>query len=209
MTMYTKTYRTGAEEEFRYGIFKKNLEDIRRLNKERRKRTDAHHDINMYTDLLDNELPINHHMEVLVSTQDKKFGELFNKTTKSALKGDQKWNEIPSLPSGDNLPKYHAYCGDYVKSNTERVKVDFCGEQVNQASCGCCYATALANLGQYLYTNLTYQQYGCVKHSAIPKFGVQRYLDITSTSATKRCCGGNSKDVMNAVPSFSLESDYP
>ncbi|EDR23079.1 cysteine proteinase precursor, putative [Entamoeba dispar SAW760] len=200
-TKYSRHY-SPTEEQLRFQIFKNNLKNIKALNEKRTNPSDALHDINMYTDLIDDELPMNKGIPVPVSSYDK---EHFN--SKELRKVEKPWNEIPPLPSGDSLPQNHAFCGEYVSKNTDRPKVDLCGEVFSQQNCGGCWAISLANLAQYLYSNLTYQRYGCVKTP--PKFSAQRFLDVTTTKATKRCCGGHPRDAVNAVKSFSLDADYP
>jgi cysteine proteinase len=199
---YDKHYRTPIEEEQRFGIFRKNVETIRMLNNERKEPTDAYHTINEFSDLLDEELPIyfptNLPLEIINSSDS--FPQI-------DPRDDKRWNKIPDLPEGNHLPEHYAFCGEYVKQNKDRPKIDFCGKAVSQGKCSCCWATSLVNLGQYIYSNLTYERYGCIKTP--PIFSVQRFLDVTKTKASKRCCGGNPKDAMDAVPSFSLANDYP
>ena len=199
---YNKHYSTEIEEEERFGIFRKNLETIRELNNQRTSSTDAYHDINEYSDLLDYELPVNTITNLPFTILPNE-----NETIFQTLKEDKWWNEIPYLPEGNTLPENHAYCGEYVNRNTDRPKIDFCGEVVSQGQCSCCWATSLVNLAQYLYSNLTYERFGCIRTP--PVFTPQRFMDVARTKATKRCCGGNPKDAMDAIPSFSFNNDYP
>nr|AAF04255.1 cysteine protease [Entamoeba histolytica] len=201
-TKYNKHYSL-TEEQFRFQIFKNNLKNIKTLNEKRTQPSDAFHDINMYTDLIDEELPISKGMAIPVSSYDN---EHFN--SKELKKVEKPWNEVPPLPSGDNLPQNYAFCGEYVSKNTDRPKVDLCGEVFSQQNCGGCWAVSLANLAQYLYSNLTYQRYGCIKTP--PKFSAQRFLDVTKTKATKRLLWwSSSRRCLIAVKSFSLDADYP
>ena len=199
---YNRKYSSDFEEQERFGIFRKNIETIRELNAQRIKNTDAFYDINEYSDLLDDELPLYHSENIPFSIHPRD-----NETMFEPFKEDKSWNQIPYLPEGNNLPENHAYCGEYVKKNTNRPKIDFCGDVVSQGRCAGCWAVSLANLAQYLYSNLTYERYGCIKTP--PLFSPQRFLDVATTKATKRCCGGNPKDAMDSVPSFSLNNDYP
>ncbi|ELP83761.1 cysteine protease, putative [Entamoeba invadens IP1] len=119
------------------------------------------------------------------------------------------YNNLPDLPEGDIIPLYHSYCGPYVMNNTEREKVDLCGQQVDQGRCGCCYAASLANYGQYAYANISYTLTHDANAIEKPLFTPQRWTDTVYTSATSRCCGGNPGDCLTQLPSFTFNADYP
>ncbi|KAL7711921.1 Cysteine protease [Entamoeba marina] len=201
---YKKSYSTPSQFLRRYSIFKKNVETIRERNAERQTKHSATFAINAYSDLLPHELPIS---KMTLETIKQSSIKLPNNNLKQSVV-DSDYRNI-DLPDGDNLPTMLSYCGSYVSDNTERAKVDFCGQQFNQGSCGCCYAAATSNLGQILYVNQSYS-YNNDDITAVtkPLFAVQQFIDETQTSVTRRCCGGNPQDILEQVPYFVLESDY-
>ncbi|ELP90334.1 cysteine protease, putative [Entamoeba invadens IP1] len=199
---YSKKYITPAERLHRFSVFKNTLREIRFYNNKRKNPSDAHFVINKFADLTTAEMGILPLKNIEVPH-----------TAKSSLKGYEDFNTLPPLPEGDVLPENLSYCGDYVSKNTDHPQVDLCGTTVDQKSCGCCYAAAVANHAQLIYANYTYFK----NSSKISKllFTPQRFIDtiytdykFTPPASNKRCCGGNSGLALDGQPTYSLQADY-
>ncbi|EDR21846.1 cysteine protease, putative [Entamoeba dispar SAW760] len=201
---YNKVYETPSQKLYRFSIFKERVKLIRQRNAERTRESDAIFVINALTDLYPAEYGVVPPIPIDISKL-KGYDDHYNRD----------YNEPPPLPEGDILPVYHTYCGKYVVNNTKRDAVDLCGKQFNQGSCGSCYAASTANLGQYLYANISYYYNDKdINKTVKPLFTPQRWIDKaipggTNLQISRRCCGGNPMNILDAEPSYSLESDYP
>ncbi|ELP84441.1 cysteine protease, putative, partial [Entamoeba invadens IP1] len=208
---YSKKYETPAQRLSKLALFRDSLKKIRELNSQRTRKSDAIFGINYYSDLTPKEMGIVPHEHVSVPLDPQEI----NNGNKKGPKSVREFNTLPDLPEGDELPDYLSYCGPYVEYNTDHPKVDFCGEQVNQNLCGCCYAAAVNNQAQYVFANMTYYKNN-KDASKVQKllFSPQRMIDTVFTnpstlSSNKRCCGGNSGTALLGQPTYSLQSDYP
>ncbi|ELP88715.1 cysteine protease, putative [Entamoeba invadens IP1] len=193
--VFNKKYLTPTERLHRFSIFKEKIADCRHRNSLRTSESDAYFNINQFTDMIEFETGLS--PKRLINMK------------KSNLKKD----DLPILPAGNVLPPSLSYCGPYVNQNTDHPKIDFCGKPINQLSCGCCYAAAIANHGQIMYANMTYYKNN-KDESKIQKlyFTPQRFIDKEYSQygfSNKRCCGGNSGIAITGMPTYSLQSDYP
>ena len=180
------------ERAVRKAVFAENVARARALNARRTSAEEALFGITKFSDLRSDELP-----STALQTEEL-----------PVTMGVMASARLPTLPSGNNLPAQMSYCGNYVESNTDRPRVDLCGPAVDQKSCGCCYATALANLGQYHYANKTYSMAYDKNAVQRVRVGFQRFIDIPR-SVNARCCGGNSMRALETTMTWSLETDYP
>ncbi|ELP94715.1 cysteine protease, putative [Entamoeba invadens IP1] len=215
---YSKVYQTPSERLYRYNIFLSNLREIDFLNFKDKL---AQYSINRYSDMLASELPLPENIEPEIGDANNK-GDINTNTKRVTRKPSDTpvdyshYHDI-EVPEGDRLPRNHSYCGSYVNYNTERPKIDLCGETFDQRGCGCCYASAGVNLAQILLANLTY--YSSNKTlSRIQRYNlsVQRFLDLTdstrvwdSAMVTYKCCGGFLGNAVEATRYFVEVKEYP
>ena len=203
---YGRNYANPAEEKLRFSIFQKNLKKIEELNSARKKPTDAFFGVGQFTDLLDDEIPRNYALPLEIDDSTEGL-----KTAVDGVVIDTNPSHL-ELPEGDDLPKNVAYCSDTVVNNTERIKVNFCGNTYNQMHCGSCYAASQANLAQYTYANQSYVE---GEDPVKLNFGIQYYLNQTMNStkflnsSNKRCCGGSAAVLYELNPFYFLEEDAP
>lgn len=206
--IFKKEYSTAEEKTQRFEIFKENVKNIRERNNARKHHWEALYDINMMTDRTMDEMKMKISVSRREQMKERGLKEATNYGVNYHVNDD--YLDPPPLPDNLNLPTNHFYCSDLVSKNTDRPKVDLCGETINQDECGCCYAAANANMGQILYANMSYY-YNNMDSTKMkkPLFTPQRWMDNLENEQSKRCCGGFTPDVLFHEPTYSLNSDYP
>ncbi|EKE42980.1 hypothetical protein ENUP19_0046G0031 [Entamoeba nuttalli] len=198
VSRFQKRYETPSQKLTRFALFKKNCANIRKWNAERKNERDAQFGITSRTDKLPMEYGLSRNMNVLASK---------TKENDVIIDGGA---YPPILPESDDIPEFLSYCGDYVVNNTDHPKVNLCLTPYDQGSCGSCYAASTANLGQYLYANLSYYyNVGNQDNIVIKNFTAQRWIDQKNNIYVRRCCGGNTKMMLSSQPTFSTEYEYP
>lgn len=195
---FGKKYSNPSEEKLRFEIFKENLKFIEEMNSKRIKKSDAIFGINKFTDKTNEELPKNYQQIISIE-------ETESIKTKSSIIDESRL----TIHYKGELPKNLSYCGSYTKYNSIDDKNNYCGDTYDQGSCGCCYAAAQANLGQFIYAKKNFKKNGNIE---ILNFGVQLYLNNTKEDGytlNKRCCGGTPVGLYSTTPYYFLEEDDP
>ncbi|ELP85014.1 cysteine protease, putative [Entamoeba invadens IP1] len=207
-TKFNRRYLTPANRLARLAIFRSSLKKIRERSISNNLQK---YQINQFTDMYPSEISMGF-------TAPKEFDHIKSGDYPPADTPVDYYNvnEV-DLPTGDRLPMNLSYCGDYVNYNTERVKVDLCGDGIDQGQCGSCYASAMANYIQIRYANISYYSNNrAASQMQKPVMSVQKLLDLTVKANvwenmlySYRCCGGNPMNCAEAAPIVVSGVDYP
>ena len=196
--LFTLVYSESEwnQENKRKQIFQSNLKKIQIHNKENNHYSQG---INWYSDYDDNELIQFSHKTGIQRLQQWKTvhkRRQFHLNNTNSLKHSQTKQNNKTLPSNYSL------C-------TSESEFNYCGTlNIDQGSCGCCYAAGTAHHLSTLYSFLIHQQN---KHnqSEIERklFSVQQLIDCNQMWGG--CGGGFAEFCLESNDEFILDEDYP
>ena len=177
---FNKIYLSPEDEQNRRILYNSKIEELKKLNK-------SYFGVNKFTDRYESEMP----------KLNKQILNKFQKTSKQNFKTIN-FTNLKGIAT-TYIPDSYFSCD---------IGNNYCGETINQGTCGSCYAAAVINDAQIKYSSLTEES----GHKEKKMFSIQQLIDCSAgIEHNNGCCGGTSDIAIGSLTEskyLTFEDDY-